>query len=146
MPGLTTKYVFLKNKRGGRYDNLNCKKQKWPLKVIYIDTNVYGYTLGRKILQFFSVRQMAQSRAKDEAFDAGDGWVKVPYKWRLTILDAVIQKIPARLPNPLLPSQTWSFGLRKEIRAPTTNGMTELAHFFFPLLRLIKYTKHFILS
>lgn len=56
-------------------------------------------------------------------------------------LEAVIQKTakqasctpPARLSNPLLPARTWSFGLRKEIRAPTTNGMTELAHLFFSL-------------
>lgn len=134
MPGLTTKYAFLKNKRGGRYNNFNCKKEKWPLKVIYIYTNVYGYTLGRKIQQFVSVRQMAQSWVKDATFDAGDGWVKVPYTWKLTILEAVSQKSAkarilhprARLFNPPLPSQT------KEIRAPATNGMTELAHFFSP--------------
>lgn len=140
MPGLTTKYVFLKNKRGGRYSHLNCKKEKWPLKMIYVYTNVYGYTLGRKSQQFFNVRQMAQSLVKDEAFDAGDRWIKAPYKWRLTVLEAVIQKTakasilhpPAQLPKPLLTSQTCSFGPRKEICAPTTNGMTELAHFFFP--------------
>lgn len=81
-------------KRGGRYSNLNCKKEKGPWKVIYIYTNVYGYTLGRKIQPFFSVRKMAQSLVKDEAFDAGDGWIKVPVR-KETNFPVICPIIPA---------------------------------------------------
>lgn len=49
------------------------------LKVIYIYKK-YGYILGRKTQQFFIVKLMAQSLVKDEAFNAGNRWMKVPYK------------------------------------------------------------------
>lgn len=47
------------------------------MKVIYSYRNIYGYILGRKIQQFFSVKQMAQSLVKDEAFKAG--WMEIPH-------------------------------------------------------------------
>lgn len=45
---------------------------------------------------------MAQSLVKDEAFNACDGWMKVPYKMETEYLGWVIQKTAkASIPHPL---------------------------------------------
>lgn len=76
---------------------------------------------------------MAESLVKDKTFKVGDGWMKFLYKMETDSLGAVIQRTartgictPSLATQPPLPS---TLGPRKEIRAPTTNGMTELAHF-----------------
>lgn len=50
------------------------------MRVIYIYENIDRYILGRKTQQFFSVKQMAESLVENKTFNAGNGWMKVPYK------------------------------------------------------------------
>lgn len=80
---------------------------------------------------------MAESLVENKTFNAGNGWMKVPYKMETDSLggshpEDCQGKHPAptslTAQPPALPS-ILVFGPRNGICAPTTNGMTELAHF-----------------
>lgn len=82
------------------------------MRVIYIYENIDRYILGRKTQQFFSVKQMAESLVENEPFNAGNGWMKVPYKMETDSLggshpeDCQGKQPAPTSPTPLCP-QPW---------------------------------------